>query len=306
MSERTTTTTTTTTTATTSAATGTAPRNRKDYLSGLDPIWCPGCGDFGVLSGVSEVFAELNWDPKDVVIVSGIGCSGRFPAFLHGYGFHGVHGRALPIATGVALANPKLKVLVVGGDGDGLSIGAGHFPHAARRNVNLTYLMLDNEIYGLTKGQVSPTTTDMGLAKKALSSPYGAWERPVNAAALALSYHASYVGRAYSAKRKEMTYTLTEAFQHEGFSFVHIVSPCTTFYDSYKTFTPRVTPVPDDHNVLDLEAAMRLATDPERIYLGTLYHEEGRPTLTELFEHQRQMASAGKDLSLADVFESYC
>lgn len=280
-------------------------RKPKDYRSDVDPIWCPGCGDFGVLSAVLEVFAQRGVEPKDVVIVSGIGCSSRFPAFVECYGFHSVHGRALPVATGVALANPDLHVVVVGGDGDGLSIGGGHFPHTARRNPNLTYLMLDNEIYGLTKGQISPTTTDLSLAKKALSSPHGSWEAPLNAVALALSYGASFVARAYSAQRKEMAKTLDEALAHRGFSFVHVVSPCTTFYNSYKAFTPRVQMVADDHNARDRAAALGLAYDTDHVWLGTFYQEVGRPTLTDQFQHLQEMAVGGRETQISDVLQRY-
>ena len=282
-----------------------APRKAKDYRSDVDPIWCPGCGDYGVLSAVSEVFALRQVDPHEVVVVSGIGCSSRFPVFLNCYGFHGVHGRALPIATGVALANPKLKVLAVGGDGDGLSIGAGHFPHAARRNVNITYLMLDNEIYGLTKGQVSPTTTDLSLARKAQSTPHGTWEMALNPVGLALSYNATFVARAYSAQRKEMVDVIDQALAHEGFSFVHIISPCTTFYNSYKTMTPRMRPMELDHNVHDRNGAMMLAFDRKYIYLGVFYKDETRPTLTEQFEHLSEVAAGGRQHSLGDVLKKY-
>jgi 2-oxoglutarate ferredoxin oxidoreductase subunit beta len=275
----------------------------KEYRSGLDPIWCPGCGDYGVLAAVGEVLAGRGVNPDNVVIVSGIGCSSRFPAFLKCYGFHSVHGRALPVATGVALANPDLHVLVVGGDGDGLSIGGGHFPHAARRNPNLTYLMLDNEIYGLTKGQVSPTTTDLSLAKKALSTPFGTWEAPLNAAGLALSYGASFVARAYSAQRKELTKTLDEAMAHRGFSFVHVISPCTTFYNSYKAMTPRVKTIDDDHNVHDRNGALTLAYDRGAIWLGVLFKDVDRPTLSDQFKHLSEVAKGGRERSLQQVFE---
>lgn len=281
-------------------------RSAKDYRSDVDPIWCPGCGDYGVLSAVAEVLANRNVDPNKVVIVSGIGCSSRFPAFLTCYGFHSVHGRALPIATGVALANPDLHVIVVGGDGDGLSIGAGHFPHAARRNVNLTYLLLDNEIYGLTKGQISPTTTDLSLAKKALSSPHGTWELPINPIGLALSYGASFVGRAYSAQRKELTNVIDQAFQHKGFGFVHVISPCTTFYNSYKTMTPRVRLIEDDHNPHDRNGALQLAYDKKDIWLGVFYREADRPTLGDQFAHLRQLATGGREQTLDEVFDHYC
>ena len=128
------------------------------FKSDLKPIWCPGCGDFGVLAAAYRAFAELDLDPDNTVIVSGIGCSSRFPGFVTTYGFHGVHGRALPTAMGVKLANPELDVIAVGGDGDGFAIGGGHFPHAARRNVDITYIIMNNQTYGLTKGQVSPTS----------------------------------------------------------------------------------------------------------------------------------------------------
>lgn len=281
-------------------------KKAKDYRSGLDPIWCPGCGDYGVLSAVSEVFADRGVDAHEVVIVSGIGCSGRFPAFLTCYGFHGVHGRALPIATGVALANPDLHVIVVGGDGDGLSIGGGHFPHAARRNINLTYLMLDNEIYGLTKGQLSPTTTDLSLAKKALSSPHGTWEQPINPVGLALSYGASFVARAYSAQRKELSAVIDQAFAHRGFSFVQVISPCTTFYNSYKTITPKVRLIEDDHNIHDRNGALQLAYDRSTLWLGVFFRDADRPTLDDQFTHLRQMATGGKDMALQQLLERYC
>lgn len=282
------------------------PRQPKDYRSTVDPIWCPGCGDFGVLSAVSEVFADRNVDPNDVVIVSGIGCSGRFPGFLKCYGFHSVHGRALPIATGVKLANPELQVIVVGGDGDGLSIGAGHLPHACRRNADMTYLMLDNEIYGLTKGQISPTTPDLSLAKKALSSPYGSWEQPINPIGLALSYGATFVARAYSAQRKEMVHVIDQALHHKGFAFVQIVSPCTTFYNTYKTVTPKVRFIDDEHNVHDRHGAIQLAYDPKHLWLGVFYRDAERPTLEDRFQHLQDVAQAGGRKTLAEIFDDYC
>ena len=147
-----------------------ANRDPKDYKSDLKPIWCPGCGDFGVLAATYRAFAELDLDPDNTVVVSGIGCSSRFPGFVTTYGYHCVHGRALPTAMGVKMANPELEVIAVGGDGDGFAIGGGHFPHAARRNVDITYIVMDNEIYGLTKGQVSPTSLH---DQKSPSSPYG-------------------------------------------------------------------------------------------------------------------------------------
>ncbi len=155
-----------------------------DYKSELHPIWCPGCGDFGVLASFYKAVSELHIPQEQLVVVSGIGCSSRFPAFVNAYGLHGTHGRALPLATGVKMAHPELQVVTVGGDGDAFSIGMGHLPHAIRRNVDITYIVMDNEIYGLTKGQASPTSP-VGMERKA--SPYGTIEKPLNPLMLALA-----------------------------------------------------------------------------------------------------------------------
>src|SRR5512135_2592961 len=227
-----------------------------DYKSSVKPIWCPGCGDFGVLSAFYKALADLQVDPCNAVIVSGIGCSGRFPAFVEAYGFHGVHGRALPLATGVKMANPNLTVCVVGGDGDAFSIGAGHVPHAARRNVDITYIVMDNEIYGLTKGQPSPTSP-MGMEKKA--SPYGTVDSPIDPIQMALAYNASFVARGFSSKPKEVTELIKAAMTHKGFSFVQVLSPCVTFYDTYDHFKQITAPMPEGHDPSDRGKAMTLA-----------------------------------------------
>src|SRR5438067_10647053 len=172
-----------------------------DYKSDVKITWCPGCGDFAVLNALYQALATLDLDPKDVVVVSGIGCSGRLPIFVNSYGFHGVHGRVLPTAMGIKIGNPKLTVIAVGGDGDGLAIGGGHFPHAARRNVDITYIMLDNNTYGLTKGQASPTT---GKNSSVRSLPYGAAEDNLNPIGLALAYKASFVARGLSGQLNQL------------------------------------------------------------------------------------------------------
>src|SRR5438067_9102514 len=186
-----------------------------DYKSDVKITWCPGCGDFAVLNALYQALTTLNLDPKDVAIVSGIGCSGRLPIFVNSYGFHGVHGRVLPTAMGVKIGNPKLTVIAVGGDGDGLAIGGGHFPHAARRNVDITYIMMDNNVYGLTKGQGSPTTSG-DFTLKAL--PYGVHEENLNPVALSLAYDVSYVARAFSGAIDAMTAQFIRAIRHKGFS----------------------------------------------------------------------------------------
>ncbi len=252
-------------------------REAKDYKSGNEPIWCPGCGDFGVLASLYDALAVYNFDPKDVVVVSGIGCSSRLPGFLNTYGFHGVHGRALPIGMGVKLANPELNVIVTGGDGDGFAIGGGHIPHACRRNVDLTYIVMDNEIYGLTKGQISPTSP-LGLDTG--STPEGSIEKPLNPIALCLIYGASFVSRAYSGKRQEMNKLIVRAIDHKGFSFIDAYSPCITFYDTYKIWPQKIVPIPEDHDTSDLMAALKLALDPEKMYVG-IFYEKREPSLVE-------------------------
>jgi len=250
-----------------------------DYKSDLHPIWCPGCGDFGVLSSFYKAVAEMHIPPEQMVVVSGIGCSSRFPAFVNAYGFHGTHGRALPLATGVKMARPELVVVTVGGDGDAFSIGMGHIPHAIRRNVDITYIIMDNEIYGLTKGQASPTSP-VGMERKA--SPYGTVEQPLNPLLLAIAAGATWVGRGFSSKPKEMTELIKSAMQHKGFSFLQVYSPCTTFYDTNAHFKEITKPLPADHKPNDKMSAMKYAMDEESLYLGVYYQEE-RPTFDENF-----------------------
>lgn len=257
-----------------------------EYKSDVKPIWCPGCGDFGVLSSFYKAISELHIPPEQLVIVSGIGCSGRFPAFCHSYGFHGVHGRALPLATGVKMAHPELKVVAAGGDGDAFSIGMGHLPHAIRRNVDLTYIIMDNEIYGLTKGQASPTSP-VGMERKA--SPYGTVETPLNPLLLALATGATWIGRGFSSKPKDLTELIKSALMHKGFSFLQVYSPCVTFYDTYDHFKEVTKPLPADHKPTDKASAFNYAMSDNPLYLG-LYFQEERPTYDEGFEAKRTAA----------------
>ncbi|MCB1545946.1 MAG: 2-oxoacid:ferredoxin oxidoreductase subunit beta [Rhodoblastus sp.] len=198
----------------------------KDFKSGVEPIWCPGCGDFGVLQSLQRALAANGRPPHEVALVSGIGCSSRLPAYTSAYGFHGVHGRALPVATGLKLARPELEVVVVGGDGDGYSIGGNHFMHACRRNVNLTYIVMDNRVYGMTKGQPSPTTEadwDSDIA------PGGVGVSPFSPVAIALAAGANFVARGFALDVKPLADILVAAMKHPGFSFVEVLSPCITF-----------------------------------------------------------------------------
>ncbi|MBI2912338.1 MAG: 2-oxoacid:ferredoxin oxidoreductase subunit beta [Chloroflexi bacterium] len=259
----------------------------KDYKSGDKPVWCPGCGDFGVLSATYKALAQLQLPKKDVVVVSGIGCSSRTPYFMSTFGFHGVHGRSLPIATGVKLANPDLTVLAMGGDGDLMAIGAGHFPHAAARNVDLTCVMMDNQTYGLTKAQSSPTSF---VGHKSKSTPYGVITKPMNAVLFALSNGATYVARGYSARPNELTQLIVQGIQHQGFSFVHVQSPCAEFFNTYDFYDEHVTDLPEDWDRHDLKTAIGMALTEEKVHLGVFY-EEDRPVFERTsreFEPEKQ------------------
>ncbi len=244
-----------------------------DYR-GIKPIWCPGCGDYAILNALIQVLVRNQADPSRLAIVSGIGCSGRFPAFVKSYGFHGVHGRVLPVATGLKLARPDLTVVAVGGDGDGLAIGMGHLPHAIRRNVDITYLLFDNRIYGLTKGQPSPTT-EVGHTTHA--SPFGVAEYPLNPLALALVAGATFVGRGFSSHTKHLADLIEAAILHRGFSFLQIMTPCVTFYDNYKAWKEQAWEIGPEHDPSDFQAALRLATQAEGMPIGLFYRVE-RPT----------------------------
>ena len=254
------------------------PHTTADYKATVKPIWCPGCGDFAVLNALYQALTTLNLDPKDVAIVSGIGCSGRLPIFVNSYGFHGVHGRVLPTAMGVKIGNPKLTVIAVGGDGDGLAIGGGHFPHAARRNIDITYIMLDNNIYGLTKGQASPTTLQTFQGK---SSPYGVAEENLNPIALALAYDVSFVARGYSGQLKHLTDLMVEGINHKGFSFIHALSPCVVFNDTYKYYGKKVTSIAPYENTANKMRALELWQDKNNIFLGVFYKDETRQPFNE-------------------------
>jgi 2-oxoglutarate ferredoxin oxidoreductase subunit beta len=255
-------------------------RKAADYRTDLKPIWCPGCGDFAVLAAIQQALVALQIDPKDLVIVSGIGCSSRLPGFLSSYGLHTIHGRALPAATGLKLARPDLTVLAVSGDGDGFSIGLGHMPHAIRRDVNITWIVMDNEIYGLTKGQTSPTSPVGHVTK---STPLGNVAQPLHPLAIALSSGATFVARGFSGQPKPLAELIRKGIEHPGFSFIHAMSPCVTFYDTYKLYKEKVYDIPADHDPRDRDAAMRYALESERLPLGLLYHGEAlaqpeRPT----------------------------
>ncbi len=251
-------------------------RTLKDLEGDVHADWCPGCGDFGVLKSLKEAILELNIPSHEVLVVSGIGCSSNLPGFIHAYGVHSLHGRAVPVATGALLANHKLHVVAVGGDGDGYGIGVGHFLHAMRRNLNLTYIVMDNEIYGLTTGQTSPTTTE---GHKTKSTPRGNVEHPIQPLALALAAGATFVARGYSANQKQLTDLMVKAIAHKGFSLIDVFSPCVTFnkINTYQWFKERVYNLDEEkaYDATDLHAAIAKSLEwGDKIPIGKLYETE--------------------------------
>ena len=201
---------------------------KEDFTSDQEVRWCPGCGDYSILAQTKKLLPELGVPKEDIVFVSGIGCSSRFPYYVDTFGVHGIHGRAPAIASGIKIANPKLKVFIVTGDGDGLSIGGNHLIHLCRRNIDVTVLLFNNRIYGLTKGQYSPTS-ERGKVTK--SSPYGALENPFNPVKIAMAAGATFVARSIDREPKHLTETIKKASDHKGTSFVEIYQNCNIFND---------------------------------------------------------------------------
>jgi 2-oxoglutarate/2-oxoacid ferredoxin oxidoreductase subunit beta len=277
----------------------TAERTIDEYKSGVKPTWCPGCGDFGVLNAVYNALRVRGYAPENVVLVSGIGCSSRLPFFSSTYGFHTIHGRTMPIATGIKVANPNLTVLALGGDGDAFAIGGGHFIHAARRNLDICYVIMDNSIYGLTKGQTSPTSM-VGFVTK--TTPNGTPDRPVNPLQLALASGATFVARAFSGKPKELADLIVQGIDHRGFAVIDAYSPCPTFnkVNTFKFYRDEATDLPKDHDPGDPQQAWNRVASVDPVYLGLLYRSETEGS----FEDHIQSAQVGSEEQAPAVIES--
>jgi len=237
-----------------------------DFKGKVDPDWCPGCGDFGVLAAVQKALVELQIPKHEVATISGIGCSSNFPGFIDTYGMHTLHGRSLAVATGMKLANHAMTVLVTGGDGDGFGIGGNHFMHTMRRNVDLLYIVMDNQIYGLT------------------SMPFGSIESPVNPISLALAAGATFVARGFSADQKHLTELIKRGIEHKGFSFIDVFSPCVTYNhdNTFQWFRPRVKKLEDnpEYDATDWSAAMEKSLLwGDEIPIGRFFERTDLPTL---------------------------
>ena len=244
----------------------------KDYRSSLQPVWCAGCGDYGVLKGLTQALADLEVPPEKLAVISGIGCSSRMPGYTHSYAFNSIHGRALPIASGLKLSHPDITTVVVGGDGDGLSIGLGHLPHAIRRNPDITYAVLDNGIYGLTKGQSSPTTEVRFKQERGLAGPD---ERPLNPLLLVLSAGCGFVARTHAGNLPHLRETFREGIRYPGFAFIHVLAGCVTYQTrAYADqIYQRCDLLPPDHDPTDFGRALQLVVQP-RFALGVIYRRD--------------------------------
>ncbi len=254
----------------------------KDLKGKADPDWCPGCGDFGVLAALKQAIAELGLQSHEVMTISGIGCSSNLPGYLNTYGMHTLHGRALAVATGAQLGNHELKIIVTGGDGDGYGIGGNHFVHAMRRNVDLTYIVMNNQIYGLTTGQLSPTSSQ-GMKTK--STPFGSVEHPVNPIPLAIVAGATYVARGFTGQQKHLVELIKGGVQHRGFALIDTFSPCVTYnhdntHEFFKQRTRRLDEI--GHNPTDFHDALEKGCQwGDVIPIGLFWKREDRPALDQ-------------------------
>ncbi|MCX8029453.1 MAG: thiamine pyrophosphate-dependent enzyme [Brevinematales bacterium] len=273
----------------------------KKFQVNLNPTWCPGCGDYGLLRGLQLALAKLDLDPSQVVIVSGIGCSSNLPHFVKAYGYHSLHGRTLPTAQGIKMVNPKLTVIAAGGDGDGYGIGVGHLVHACRRNLDITYVVMNNQIYGLTTGQTSPTS-DFGSKTK--SSPDGNYDFGLNPILLAISSGATFVARTFSGEPEHMSEIIVKAIQHKGFALVDDISPCVTYNkkNTYQWYKERIYKLEDiGHNPYDFSQAIQRASEWEdKIPIGIFYINQDKPSHDQIDPVIREGGMHSKPLELSD------
>jgi 2-oxoglutarate ferredoxin oxidoreductase subunit beta len=271
----------------------------KDFRNKVKPNWCPGCGDFSVQAAIQRAAANVGVEPDNLAVVSGIGCSGRISGYINSYGLHGIHGRALPIAQGVKMANKDLTVIASGGDGDGFAIGIGHTVHAIRRNIDITYIVMDNQIYGLTKGQTSPRS-DVGFKTK--STPTGSVESSLNVMEMALTAGATFVAQSFSSDLKELTALIEKGIEHKGFSLINVFSPCVTFnkvntYDWFKTNITKLADVPD-YNEENRMQAMQTLMKHNGLVTGLIYQNKQQPSYQEMLTSYSEKPLAHENLQL--------
>ncbi|WP_216827911.1 2-oxoacid:ferredoxin oxidoreductase subunit beta [Alkalihalobacterium elongatum] len=271
----------------------------KDFRNKVKPNWCPGCGDFSVQAAIQRAAANAGLEPDNLAVVSGIGCSGRISGYINSYGFHGVHGRALPIAQGVKMANRELTVIASGGDGDGFAIGMGHTVHAIRRNIDITYIVMDNQIYGLTKGQTSPRS-EMGFKTK--STPGGSIESALNVMETALTAGATFVAQSFSSDLKELTSLIEQGINHKGFSLINVFSPCVTFnkvntYDWFKDNLTSLSSI-EGYDPSNRMQAMQTLMEKNGLVTGLIYQNKEKKSYQELVTGYDENGLSKQDLKL--------
>lgn len=280
-----------------------------DYNTKRKPTWCPGCGDFGIWAALKASFAKLGWQPHEFVVVYGVGCSGNMTDFVKSYGFHSLHGRAVPNAEGIKLANHKLHVVVVGGDGDLLGEGPGHLAHAARGNHDITVVIHDNRVYGLTTGQVAPTAH---RGYKSKSTPQGIIEVGMNPLTLAISQGATFVARGFAGDIPHLTQIMLAGIKHKGFTVIDVLQPCVTFnkVDTYKYYRERIfkleeNPPVGGYDVSNRYAAYKMAELPEseRIPIGIFYKDVSRPAYHEQVQVLQQEPLVRQAVGTPDNFD---
>lgn len=273
----------------------------KAFRNKIKPNWCPGCGDYSVLAAMQRAFANIGLEPHDVAIVSGIGCSGRISGYVNAYGFHGVHGRSLPIAQGLKLANRDLTVVAAGGDGDGFAIGMAHTIHAIRRNVNITYIVMDNQVYGLTKGQTSPRSQKGFITK---STPYGSVESPIHPMEMALTAGAGFVAQAFSSDLKQLTDLIEAGINHKGFSLINVFSPCVTYnkINTYDFFKENLVNLDEDseYDSSNRHLAMQKLMENHGLVTGLIYQNKEQPAYEEMIKGFKEEPLTKQDIMISE------
>lgn len=274
----------------------------KDFRNNVKPNWCPGCGDFSVQASIQRAAANVGLEPENLAVVSGIGCSGRISGYINCYGLHGVHGRSLPIAQGLKMANRELTVIASGGDGDGFAIGMGHTVHAIRRNIDMTYIVMDNQIYGLTKGQTSPRSAE-GFKTK--STPQGSIESALSPIEMALASGATFVAQSFSSNLKQLTAVIEAGLQHKGFSFINVFSPCVTFnkintYDWFKEHVVDLEEIPD-YDSSNRVMAMTKLMETSGMLTGIIYQDKTKKSYEDMVYGFKEEGLAKQNLKLTEA-----
>ena len=271
----------------------------KDFRNSVKPNWCPGCGDFSVQAAIQRAAANVGLDPHNLAVISGIGCSGRISGYINSYGVHSIHGRSLPIAQGVKMANRDLTVIASGGDGDGYAIGMSHTIHSIRRNINITYIVMDNQIYGLTKGQTSPRSA---VGFKTKSTPEGSIEQALSPMKMALTAGATFVAQSFSTDLKDLTALIEAGINHDGFSLINVFSPCVTYnkVNTYDWFKENLTKLSDieDYDSSNREMAMQTLMRHDGLVTGLIYQDKERKSYQELLKGYAETPLTEAELTL--------